>query len=213
MNELPLDPTLSATLVEVLEQSRELGFLGPGPVEAHLRHALDFVPVLAGVDRALDLGSGGGVPGLVLALALPATSFTLVDSSARRCRFLERSVDRFDLSEKHVTVECGRAEDLARHIDLRGRFDAVVARSFGPPAVTAECAVAFLRGPSARVLVSEPPDAGPERWPRDGLAKLGLVLGDRIRGAEATIQILEAESAADDRFPRRNGIPAKRPIF
>lgn len=198
-------------LCAVLEESRALGLLGPGPVEPHIDHARAYLGALDGALEVLDLGSGGGLPGLVLARARADLTLVLVDAMERRCRFLERAVDELSLGRR-VSVECGRAEELAWRADLRHRFSCVVTRSFGPPAVTAECAVGFLavRG---RLLVSEPPEQLDDRWPSEGLQILGLEVGDLVQGAAGAVQVLQLTGTSDDRFPRRVGIPAKRPLF
>ncbi|MGB6057336.1 MAG: RsmG family class I SAM-dependent methyltransferase, partial [Microthrixaceae bacterium] len=80
-------------LYRVLERSRELGFLGPGDIDAQVEHALAFLPALASRERILDLGSGGGLPGLVLATHLTDAEFVLLDAQGRRCTFLESAVE------------------------------------------------------------------------------------------------------------------------
>ena len=205
-------PPPSANLDEVLEQSRAHGFLGPGPVSPQRRHAEAFLPSLRGRRRVLDLGSGGGLPGLVLASAMPDCGFVLLDGNERRCRFLERSVDALGLQGR-VRIELGRAEELARRPDLRGGFDAVVARSFGPPAATAECAAGFLGEPGDLLVVSEPPEGSAERWPPEGLEVLGLrPVGLQLEEG-ATLQLIEVVAPCPETVPRRVGLPAKRPLF
>ena len=87
----------------------------------------------------------------------------------------------------------------------------MVARSFGPPAVTAECAVGFLR-PAARLVVSEPPGEEASRWPAEGLEQLGF--GPLWRRSEPGGSFVVLEKLGnDDRWPRRVGIPAKRPLW
>ena len=104
----------------------------------------------------------------------------------------------------------GRAEDLARRPDLDSTVDLVTSRSFGPPAATAECAARFLRLGGV-LMVSEPPD-GPTRWDEAGLERLGLRLGPReVPGA--TYQLVIKERMTPAEYPRRSGIPAKRPLF
>jgi 16S rRNA (guanine527-N7)-methyltransferase len=203
-----------ARLLEVLGRSRALGFLGPGPVEDHVRHALTFVAPLGVRRTVIDLGSGGGVPGLVLAVALADLRATLVDAMAKRCRFLESSVRDLDIADR-TQVVCGRAEDLARDPEYRGRFEAVVSRSFGPPAVTSECSVGFLAGTGGVILVSDPPDSedSASRWPTAGLAPLGLFPSARVVTGGGTIQVLQSITSCPERFPRRVGVPAKRPLF
>ena len=197
-------------LTAELERSQRSGFLGPGPVTEHVTHARGFA---AGLDeppaRFLDLGSGGGVPGLVLALAWPSASAVLLDAGERRADFLREAVGRLGLGER-VEVVRGRAEELGRAPELRGAFDLVVARAFGPPAATAECGAPFLRV-GGKLVVSEPPEPG-DRWPADGLAQLGLARGLSWRAPHAYQSLVQIE-ACPDRYPRRVGRPAKRPLF
>lgn len=209
---------MEAGLRRVLARARELGLLGDGPLSVHLDNAALFSEALptppSGRLRLLDLGSGGGVPGLVLAARRADLSVTLLDSQRRRCEFLRWGVEALDLGQR-ATVAEGRAEDLARETRLRGRFDVVTARSFGPPAATAECSAAFLAGTRSCLVVSEPP--GPmdaSRWPTDGLAGLGLVRGRRIEASGVgSVQVLEVLHPVDGSVPRRSGLPAKRPLF
>ena len=197
-------------LRDVLDQSRDLGLLGPGEVDQHIRHAEQFVGLLSEHSAVLDLGSGGGVPGLVLARELLTTSFTLLDAGERRVAFLRAAVRRLELDER-VRVVLGRAETLARRPELRESFDVVVARSFGAPAVTAECGVGFLSD-GGRMLVSEPADVR-DRWPESGLAVLGLREITLHRANGATIRELARTGTDISEFPRRTGIPARRPVF
>lgn len=139
-------------------------------------HARGFVDPMADpiaeVTRVLDLGSGGGVPGLVIAALLPGATVTLLDASVSRTDWLRRVVGRLGWSDR-VQVVTGRAEVLAHDDAWRGSQDAVVARSFAPPLVTAEAAAALLRI-GGRLIVSEPPRPDPARWPAAALADLGL---------------------------------------
>ena len=161
----------------------------------------------------LDLGSGGGLPGLVLATYRPKLELTLLEARQRACRFLREALATLELTG--VTVVEARAEEAARRPDLRESFDVVVARSFGPPAVTAECAVGFLRT-GGRLVVSEPPDDeerdAADRWPQPGLEELGLAPPAAGGGPGASFVLME-KAHPDDRWPRRVGVPAKRPLW
>ena len=159
--------------------------------------------------RIADLGSGGGLPGLPIALARPDLGVVLIDAGERRTDFLRWAVDELELDAR-VEVVVGRAEHVGRS-ELRGAFDAVVARSFGSPAVTAECSAPLLRV-GGRLVVSEPPDPEDGRWPAAPLADLGLSIGPRTAGPPG-IQVLEQVSPCPDVYPRRDGLPAKRPLF
>jgi 16S rRNA (guanine527-N7)-methyltransferase len=191
----------------VLGRAQALGLLGPGPVDRHVAHGRALLAGLPERGRVLDLGAGGGVPGLVLATYRPELELTLLEARQRACRFLREAVA--SLGDPGVVVVEARAEEASRRPELREAFDAVVARSFGPPAVTAECAVGFLRL-GARLVVSEPPDRDTSRWPPDGLDTLGFGPAGRGGGPETSFVTLE-KIRAEDRWPRRVGVPAKRP--
>ena len=200
------DPALAA----VLERSRSLGLLGPGDVATHVEHAEGFVVLTEGARRLLDLGSGGGLPGLVIAMRWPELTLTLLDAGERRVAFLRSAVRDLGVSDR-VSVVLGRAEELAWDSDLRGQFDVVTARSFGPPAVTAECAAGFL-SPGGRLLVSEPEHL-PDRWPAAGLALVGLEAGQLYRSETGSIQELVARSVDLPGVPRKVGRPTRAPLF
>jgi 16S rRNA (guanine527-N7)-methyltransferase len=174
-----------------------------------VEHGRALLAGLPEAGRVLDLGSGGGLPGLVVAMFRPELELTLLEARQRPCRFLREALEV--LGRTGVTVVEARAEEAARRADLRETFDAVVARSFGPPAVTAECAVGFLRA-AGRLVVSEPPGEEASRWPTEGLEQLGF--GSLSRGSEpgGSFAVLE-KLRNDDRWPRRVGIPAKRPLW
>ena len=207
-------------LDEVLADARRAGFLGPGPLELQLRHAEGFVEIARalGTDpqpHLVDLGSGGGLPGLVVAQQWPEASVVLLDASARRTDFLRRAVERLGLQGR-TQVVCGRAEEFGRDLQWRQGFDGVLARSFGRPAVVAECAAPLLKV-GGWLVVSEPPSEaegteGDGRWPAESLRQFGLVPSEPVR-AEFSYQVLRQAEPCSERFPRRNGVPAKKPLF
>ena len=204
-------------LTDLLEEARQRGFLGPGPVEPHLDHARAFA-VAAGdaPARAVDLGAGGGLPGIVLAAEVwPQTEWVFVDAQQKRTAFLRDAVEDLGLEDR-VVVLTERAEVVGQDGAHRAGYDLVVSRSFGPPAVTIECAAPLLRVGGVFV-VSEPPATSVEqRWPAAGIAQVGcgpatpVLVGDAPGYHFARI---EQRSLAADRYPRRVGIPAKRPLF
>ncbi len=201
-------------LLDVLERARAAGHLGPGPVHEHLDHARALTRAIpADASTFVDLGSGGGVPGLVVAVERPDLQGELLEGSTRRGAHLTEAVQDLGLADR-LSVMVARAEEAGRDPQRRARFDVVVARSFGPPAVVAECAAPLLRV-GGRLIVSDPPSGSrsPDgRWPADGLAPIGLTVIDQVVGPPA-YTILEQSAPCPDRFPRRVGIPAKRPLF
>ena len=239
---------MTSSLVEILEDARARGLLGPMDLGLQVEHALGFARAfeqahgLAGRDgepapaRWLDLGSGGGLPGLVLAGHWASTPGVLLDSANRRTEFLSEAVHRLGWDDR-IEVVRARAEEAGRDPGLRGSFDVVWARSFGSPPVTAECAAPLL-APGGLLVVSEPPTTAREdgsatplretpfdqkrpsdqedreegRWPRAGLEVLGQAPVLTVRAAFGYQVILQA-TPCPDRFPRRSGMPAKRPLY
>ncbi|MEZ5133745.1 MAG: RsmG family class I SAM-dependent methyltransferase [Acidimicrobiales bacterium] len=168
-----MDPDGHAALERWWFAAVDAGIAGSGSVEAHLGRARAFAQARGGpADRFCDLGTGPGMPGLVLALLWPEARGVLIDATERRVAFVEQWVRELGVAGR-ITVEHGRAEVLAHQEGFRHEFDTVVARSFGPPAVVAECASGFL-ALAGVALVSEPrrtrrsPSAGPltvwRRW-------------------------------------------------
>lgn len=163
-------------LIAVLSASQDLGFLGARPVAEVIEHARAFVRALDGVTSEggdipaiIDLGSGGGVPGLVIAHDRPDLQLTLLDRRAKRTDFLERMVRRLGWSDR-VRVICDEADRaVARE---PARYTAAVARGFGPPELTLALGAAFVR-PGGRVIISEPPEG--DRWDTDVLTRSGVI--------------------------------------
>jgi 16S rRNA (guanine527-N7)-methyltransferase len=226
-----LQNRLPEPLRVALEQSRDLGFLGAGPLDRHLLHAAGFAEAVETLgfkvdgesQSVLDLGSGGGIPGLLLASLWPQRPMVLLEAQQRRVDFLNRAIDACGWRGR-VTVLHGRAELLARRGQLRHQHPVVVARSFGLPAVVAECASPFLT-PSGVLVVSEPPPRyhddtrrsalqAVDRWPSIGLAVLGLDSGTPFTSAGGfSYRVLRQVDACPDTYPRRVGVPAKKPLF
>lgn len=174
-------PDPDGPLLEALRTSQRLGLLGARPVPEVVAHARAFVAALEGVTgRVLDLGAGGGVPGLVIAHDRPDLEVWLLDRRRTRMDVVQRLVHRLGVEER-VRVVVDDARTFARAIrdeatsGAAGRFDAVVARGFGPPEHTLRIARSLM-SESGRIVISEPPDG--DRWPPALLDELGL---DRAR--------------------------------
>ncbi len=129
----------------------------------------------------------------------------------KRAKFLEEVLE-WSGSPGNGTVVTGRVEETARIPEFVEAFDLVTARSFGPPAVTAECGAQFMRNGGV-LIVSEPPDdSDPARWNPEVLETLGLVAEGRIRHG-AAYQVLLKTHATPREYPRSIGTPRKRPLF
>jgi 16S rRNA (guanine527-N7)-methyltransferase len=162
-------------LHEALGESQRLGFLGDRAIDEVVEHARLFVTALDGLQsthggrpKVVDLGSGGGVPGLVIAYYRPDVLLTLLDRRTKRTDFLRRVVSRFGWNER-VDVVVDDATNLVR--SQAGLFDGAVARGFGPPDSTLTIAAALIR-PGGRAVISEPPQG--DRWSPGLLEQLGV---------------------------------------
>jgi 16S rRNA (guanine527-N7)-methyltransferase len=172
--------------------------------------ALD-VPGMREARRIADLGSGAGPPGLVLAIALPDAEVTLVESARKKCAWMEATVERLGLD--NVRVAWARAEEFQGD-----PFDVVTARALGSLAVLCEYAAPLLRVGGVLVAWKGAVDAVEEA---DGLAAaeiLGLERDSVLAvqpypGSERrTLHVFRKVRATPDRYPRRPGMAAKRPL-
>jgi len=199
-------------LIECLEEARRRGFLGSGAVEDQVRHAVSFAAVVGEEPRLfVDLGTGGGVPGLVLGLSWRDAAALLVEAKRARARFLREWVERLDLGGRARVIE-DRAEAVARAPEFRHQADAVVARGFGVPPIAAECAAGLLR-PGGLLVVSEPPGAPQQvRWPDAGLRQLGFGPAEWTRAGGFSFARMRLERGSDD-WPRAVGRPQRRPLW
>jgi len=145
--------------------------LGRAPIADTVEHSRAFLAPLFDISgTVVDLGSGGGVPGLVIAWMRPDVKVVLVDRRATRTDHLQRLVHRLD-REGQITVLTTEAASLPQL--LEGPANAVVARSFGSPASVLKTAAMLLAGDGV-IVVSEPPESTAERWPGVLLVRFGL---------------------------------------
>ncbi|MFZ9707689.1 MAG: RsmG family class I SAM-dependent methyltransferase [Ilumatobacteraceae bacterium] len=172
-------PTDEERLTEVLQRAQAEGALGSWPISEVIAHARAFVSALPHDTRTvLDLGSGAGVPGLVIALDLPQVQVTLVDRRDKRVDALQRAVARLGWSER-VTALSADVAELAADPRWQGSQDAVVARGFGPPEITLRFAAKLTRIGGV-VVISEPPSDTPSRWESSLCVECGVGTPERL---------------------------------
>jgi len=148
-------------------------------LRVHLDHARSYGSQIPdGARTLIDLGSGGGLPGLPLLADRPQFSGALLDAASKRTAFLVWAVVELGLQDR-VSVITERAERAAQDDQHRSTYDVVVCRGFGPPALTIECSVGFL-SPGGTLLISEPPER--RRWNNAALASIGLEHTDTDAG-------------------------------
>ena len=193
------------------------------PVDIERFHFLDSISValafpdslrLAG--RLCDVGSGAGFPGVPLKLLFPGISLTLIDSTAKRTRFLSSLVAAQGL--ENVEVHTGRCEDLAHDAQLRESFDVVVARAVAPLRVLAEYALPFCRL-GGLVILQKKGDVGDEvvlahrAWEELGAEPPEVkLIPPEILDGQRLLVVARKVAPTPIRYPRRAGIPTKRPL-
>lgn len=174
--------------------------------------ALDFDWVRR-ASQIADLGSGAGLPGLPLAIALPDASVSLVESNGRKCDFISTAARECRLT--NVVVVNARAEAWPEGM---GRFDVVTARALAPLAVVAEYAAPLLLVGGTLLAWRGRRDPDDEASARAAADELGLEMLEPRRvepypgAANRHLQPIVKRSATPARFPRRPGVARKRPL-
>jgi 16S rRNA (guanine527-N7)-methyltransferase len=163
----------------------------------------------------LDVGSGAGLPGLPLKIARPSLQVTLLEATGKKCRFLEKVASELGLDG--IDVIEGRAEELAHAATHRGGYDLVVARAVAALPVLLEYCVPFLR--VGGVLAATKGSAAQSELDAStaALAALGAEVRQtaplEVAGLPAqTVVIVRKVAETPERYPRRTGIPTKRPL-
>jgi 16S rRNA (guanine527-N7)-methyltransferase len=143
----------------------------------------------------VDVGSGGGVPGIPLAVSLPERDVTLLDANGRKCEFLRR------WAPPNATVVQGRAEHQETD-----RFGVAVAKALAPPPVAAEWCLPLVR-PGGAAILWVGPSADSDR-----VARAAGLLGAELADEPTGFLVLRKLTPTPERFPRRTGAARKRPL-
>lgn len=187
-------------------------------VERHALDALVALPLLgdAAEARLVDVGSGCGVPGIPLAIARPGWRVTLVETANRKARALRQVLSELDLAQR-VDVVAERAELCGQDPELREAFDLAVARAVGSVPLVCELCLPLVRVGGALVLYRGSEGAAEEELAAQIAPQLGGGAVERRTlqlpgGAERSLLRIEKVSATPERYPRRPGVPGKRPL-
>ena len=164
--------------------------------------------------RLIDVGSGAGLPGIPLALCCPGLQVALLESMKKRCDFLTAARNGLGLS--NVTVVNLRAETAGRSPEYRERFDLAVARAVAPTNVLLEYLLPLVT-PGGRALCWKGPAAAQELAGGEAAAaQLGgggiEAISYAVDGAERVLLRISKDGHTPERFPRRDGLPVKRPL-
>ena len=161
------------SLEDVLGTAQRLGTLGGLPIPDVIAHSRQFVDALVGITGSvMDIGTGAGVPGLIIAVDRPDLRLVLTDRREARMDALARGVTAMGIRDR-VKVLTGDVAVLGQSPEHAATYDAVVCRGFASPEVTATLARPLLKN-GGTLIVSEPPTFDPTRWPSDLLKRLGF---------------------------------------
>ena len=190
----------------------------------HIFDSLTLLPALADLpdgSRVIDVGSGGGLPGIPLAITMPQYGFTLLESSGKKVQFLRHAAKLLKL--KNVTVVQERAEHAAQNRGERQAngtrigahremYDAVIARAVGQLNSLAEITVPFAKV-GGRVLLMKGAKAEEELVAaQKALHTLKAMYATTIETPTGRIVVLEKASATPKDYPRPDGEPTRKPL-
>ena len=202
------------------------GFVGRSTVRSldtfHLADSLELLRILDGFPqhgrslRIADVGTGAGLPGIPLAIARPSMSFYLIESRKRRCCFLQDTIE--DLNLVNAKVVHMRGESAGRDRALREHFDLVTARALSITSTALEITLPLCRvGGSVALFKTET---------QIPATKAAIVVANRLGGTLSSfhrydlpelvhprvIAIFNKQVATPSDFPRRPGVPERRPL-
>ena len=184
-----------------------------GPAQPLVEDCLVLVEHLGEAARMVDIGSGGGLPGLALKIARPSMAVTLVEADGDKAAFLVQACASLGLSD--VEVVSRRAEEAARDRRWRETFEVAVARALAPMPVLAELCLGFVRV-GGRLLAqktgTEDVDAAAHAIEVMGGAPARVVAAPSRLRDSGTVVIVEKRLPTPAAYPRRAGLPARKPL-
>lgn len=197
----------------LLDWNQSVNLTGARSLEEVLRQVASADALLGvpwdGVGTVIDIGSGGGLPAVPLALAMPRVRFTLLEANTRKCAFLEYVAATLNL--KNMVVAGGRAEELGHRPALREQFDRAISRAAAPPAVLLELALAFVKQGGDLVAQVSPVD--PQRLePAARLLGGGTPRLEHPGDGSATLLHVPKLGPTPATYPRRPGVPNRKPL-
>ncbi len=200
-------------LVELARLISDWPGLVSRPAGELIADSLVLIDHLGDAEKVVDVGSGGGLPGLPLRIVLPGLSMTLIEADQAKAAFLVRACAALGL--RGVEVVARRAEDAGSDPTLRETFDVAVARALAPMAVLVELCLPLVRV-GGRLLAQKT-----ESEDLDGAVHAIEIMGgrlDRIVAAASaarsagTVVIVDKVRPTPTAFPRRAGVPARKPL-
>lgn len=210
---------LGRYLYLLLETNKQFNLTAIREVDAAWRrHILESIALAAALEdtrSVIDIGSGGGLPGLPIAIMRPDLRVTLLEATGKKAKFLQQVVDDLGLSGVHVVND--RAETAAHQHEHRERYDVATARAVGPMNVLLEYTLPFVRphgcllAMKGKAVEDELRDAG------DALMRLGggeVHVYELLAGLddEANVVQVVKDHKTPKKYPRRPGVPKQEPL-
>lgn len=227
---------LKCYMHELLEVNEQMNMTSVrDPEEAWQRHVCDSLALLPVIDAHLasslkpkrgseandelcviDVGTGPGLPGVILAVARPLWRFTLLDSMRKRCDFMEATTSKMNLT--NVKVIWSRAEDAGQDLKLRESYDLALARAVAEARVLAELCLPFVRNGGIWIAAKGPNPQIEVEASKPSIKKLGgellgieLVKSWSTEG-QRTALVVRKEGKTPLKFPRKPGTPNSSPL-
>ena len=191
------------------------------PAEFRIKHNADSLmcvdfPEFRSAKNVIDVGTGGGFPGIPLAVYAPDKNFTLLDSLNKRLKIIDELAGSLDIS--NITLVHGRAEDIAKTKEHREKYDLCVSRAVSNLATLSEYCLPFIKVGGYLLAYKGP---GAEQEAEDA-AKALKILGGRLVGIRETtmeeygldhrILVIEKVRNTPKTYPRKAGTPLKEPL-
>jgi len=193
--------------------------------EVQIKHFLDSLTVVlalkqptgSGRFRLMDVGTGAGIPGIPLKILLPDIKLALLDATAKKAAFLHHIKDKLGLDDVEIVV--GRAEEVAHETKYREQFELVLSRAVADLPALVELTLPFCAIGGSFIAQKK----GAVDLEVSQAARAVSILGGNLRElkkidlAEFTderwLVVVEKIGLTPEKYPRRPGIPAKRPLL
>lgn len=194
----------------LLEAGRRFNLSGAKSEAAIAEHLLDSLTVIPYIaEPYVDVGSGAGFPAIPVAIATGG-AVTMVEATAKKARFLESALEQLGIAGRVVSE---RAETAGHRPELREHFAAGTARALGSGPTVAELLLPLIAVGGSAILQRGAVSADERQALDDAALMLGATVEREIAvNGEKRLLIVRKAHGTPRRFPRRPGVPAKRPL-
>ena len=179
----------------------------------HIQDSLTLVPFLASAEAKLviDVGTGGGLPGIPLAIVMPDIRMTLLEATGKKAAFLEETVTALGIANARVVNE--RAETAGQdHHEHRAHYDAVVARAVAKINTLSELTVPLAREGGSILYIKGAQAEAEVAEAKQALYMLHTHVVDLHKTATGTVVVLEKTRTTPRSYPRLPGEPKRKPL-